>query len=189
MKYFTTAYLMAIALSGFIQADELRAQNSNKTEIYGTVRTVYTWVDTRNSSGEWNSTDALNARIQLGVRFELSENVTFDARVAGRYATDQDRFRFVLDDYTPPSGSYSAGTTTVDLFSVTWSVGPKAEITAGRFQGRFPLQGFIPKGMDRYYAANLNISQTDGLWFKWDVSDRWRLHLIANHNGIKLSPQ
>jgi hypothetical protein len=182
MRYFS---VLCIKLAVLILLPEgyTQAQNSQGAELYGTVRTVYTWIDSRDRSGNWEDSDALNARVQLGMRVELQENLTFETRVAGRYATNQDEFQFVIEDHTPPSGSYPAGTTTIDQFQITWRISPSVELTAGRFQGRFPLQGFIPKGMDRYYAANLSISHTDGVWLKWDLNRNWRLHMIGNHNG------
>ncbi|MCC5915411.1 MAG: hypothetical protein JJU46_13640 [Balneolaceae bacterium] len=62
-------------------------------------------------------------------------------------------------------------------------VNPTLRVSAGRLQARFPLEGFIPKGTDRYYGANLSISHTDDVWFEWDATDSWRLHLIGSHNG------
>ena len=89
-------------------------------------------------------------------------------RAATRLSSNQDCFRFLLDDHTGGSGSYPAGTATLDELMLRWQIAPGVRLTAGRFQGRFqgrfPLTGFIPKGVDRYYASNLSIAHTDGLW-------------------------
>ncbi len=70
-----------------------------------------------------------------------------------------------------------------DEFLFRWQVQPDLRLTAGRFQARFPLAGFIPKGVDRCYGANLSISHTDGLWLQWDMNNQWRLHMVASHNS------
>jgi len=158
---------------------------ASETDIFGTIRPVYTFVETRDRAGETSTSSVMNARIQLGINHQFNDRFTFRGRVASRYATTQGQFRFIFDDHTPGGGSYPPGTTTIDEFSLLWQARPDLLITGGRFQGRFPLAGFIPKGVDRYYAANLSIAHTDGLSLRWNMSPSWRMHLIGSHNGKK----
>ena len=163
-------------------ASNLPTHAQSNTELSGAIRSVFTHVETRNRDGSYNTVNALNARLHLRLDHTLRTDLTFSARLAGRYATNQDAFSFPLRGYTGGSGSYDAGETTLDMFQLQWQASPALRITAGRFQGRFPLAGFIPKGMDRYYAANLSISHTDGIWARWNASPTWRIDAIFHHN-------
>lgn len=147
------------------------------------IRPVYYYVHTTGRDGSQNPEHTMNLRTRAGLTYRLSDQITFRGRTAARLSTSQDSFRFLLDDHTGGSGSYPAGSITLDIFQIRWQLMPDLRITAGRFQGRFPLEGFIPKSADRYYAANLAISHTDGIWLEWNASEKWRLHLIGSHNG------
>jgi hypothetical protein len=156
-----------------------------RVSISGSFRPVYSWIETRGRGGDRSRDHSMNARFQLRANYEITPEFSLRTGLAGRASTSQDKFEFVLKDHTPPDGSYPAGTVTFDEFALSWSLRPDLTVVAGRFQARFGLAGFIPKGLDRYYAANLSIAHTDGLWIRWDMNPRWRMHLIGNHNGRK----
>ncbi len=160
-------------------------QPSDDSEYHVHIRPVYYYVNTTDRDGAENTDRTINLRARLGVSYHLRDNLTFRVRTATRLSSQQDRFRFLLDDHTGGSGAYPAGTATVDELLLSWQVTPQLKLTAGRFQGRFRLTGLIPKGVDRYYASNLAISHTDGIWIEWDATDTWRLHLIGSHNSRK----
>jgi hypothetical protein len=147
------------------------------------LRPVYSYVNTNERDGVQSTDYSMNLRARFGISYQIKSNFSFRGRAAMRLSNNQEQFRFLLDDHTGGSGSYPAGTATFDEFLLSWQINPSLKLTFGRFQGRFPLAGFIPKGVDRYYGANLSISHTDGLWMEWDVSESWRLHLIGNHNS------
>ncbi len=147
------------------------------------LRTVYSDVNITERDGLNQTSRTFNLRARYGIGYHLNDNFSFRGRAAMRLSNNQGNFRFLLDDHTGGSGTYPAGTATVDEFLLRWQIKPELRITAGRFQARFPLVGFIPKGVDRYYAANLAISHTDGLWVEWDVDSSWRLHLVGSHNS------
>lgn len=147
------------------------------------IRPVYSYVNTTERDGSKHVDRTLNLRARYGISYNLRSNFTFRSRAAMRLSTNQNRLRFLLDDHTGGGGSYPAGTITLDEFMLRWQINPDLKLTAGRFQGRFSLEGFIPKGADRYYSSNLSISHTDGLWLEWDMNDSWRLHLIGSHNS------
>ncbi|MCC5934035.1 MAG: hypothetical protein JJU35_07270 [Balneolales bacterium] len=154
-------------------------------QVYGAFRPVFTTVSTTERDGSSGNVSAINARLHLGSRLTFTPDFYLQARLAVRVADNQGDFSFVFQDHTPGSGSYPAGTATFDEIFASYSITPKLQLRAGRFQGRFALAGFIPKGLDRYYAANLSISHTDGLWLRWDVHPNWRLHGILSRNGTK----
>lgn len=149
------------------------------------IRPVYYYVNTKERDGSKETSHTLNLRGRYGINYHIRKNLTFRVRAAMRLSTNQSDFRFRLNDHTDGNGTYPAGTATVDEFLLRWKVNPSLKLTAGRFQGRFSLEGFIPKGVDRYYASNLAISYTDGIWAEWDVNDRWRTHFIGSHNSSK----
>ncbi|MCH8558399.1 MAG: hypothetical protein LAT84_11265 [Balneolia bacterium] len=166
--------------------DTAEAQNSSaipEFDTFGTLRTVFTTDQIRAQDGTRGESSALNARIHLGARATFSDRFYLQSRFATRLSTTQSDFRFFVRDYTPGGGSYPAGTATIDELFAAWDAADRLHIRVGRFQGRFPLEGFIPKGMDRYYAANLSISHTDGVWLRQDLSYRYRLHFIASRNS------
>ncbi|MDR4988927.1 MAG: hypothetical protein RG741_08850 [Bacteroidales bacterium] len=147
------------------------------------IRPVYYYISTTDRDGTEHIDRSINLRARLGFSYHMSNSLTFRIRSATRLSNTQEGFRFLLEDHTGGGGSYPAGTATIDELMLRWQITPELRLTAGRFQGRFPLAGFIPKGVDRYYAANLAISHTDGIWMEWNISDTWRLHLIGSHNS------
>ncbi len=146
-------------------------------------RPVYYYINTTNRDGTEHTDRTINLRARLGFSYHLGDNVTFRIRAATRLSNSQEGLRFLLDDHTGGSGSYPAGTATFDEIMLSWLITPELRLTAGRFQGRFPLYGFIPKGVDRYYGSNLAVSHTDGIWLEWDSTDTWRVHFIGSHNS------
>ncbi len=182
-----TAFFIALMLCLFIQPPSAFSQDqpTSKPELFGAVRPVFTTQHFRDRSGGNGSVSAMNVRIHAGASWQFHQDWLFRGRIAGRYASNQSEFRFFIRDHTGGGGSYSAGVTTLDEFFLRWKPSERITLHAGRFQGRFPLAGFIPKGMDRYYSANLSIGHTDGIWMTSDLSSRYRLHFIASHNGTR----
>ncbi len=151
--------------------------------VSGSFRPVYAWIETVDRHGERSREHTLNARLQIRTEFAISPEVAFFFRIAGRVSSRQDHMMFVIDDHTPDDGSYPPGTVTFDEFALSWNLRPDLTVLTGRFQARFPLAGFIPKGIDRYYGSNLSIGHTDGVWVRWDLHPSWRVHLVGNHNS------
>ncbi len=175
-------------LISFAKNQELVASNnsshsSDNFQYNIDLRPVYYYVNTTDRDGTEQTDRTINLRARLRLSYQLSNNLIFRVRAATRLSSNQESFRFLLEDHTGGSGSYPAGTATLDELMLRWQITPEVRLTAGRFQGRFPLVGHIPKGVDRYYASNLSISHTDGIWLEWDATDAWRLHLIGSHNS------
>ncbi|AXJ00037.1 hypothetical protein CYPRO_0754 [Cyclonatronum proteinivorum] len=158
---------------------------SPELHFYGAFRPVFTHVETTERDGSSGTVSALNARLHLGSRLDVTPDFWLQTRLAVRVASNQNNFRFIFEDHTPGSGSYPAGTATFDELFAAFNLTPSLHLRAGRFQARYPLAGFIPKGMDRYYGANLSIGHTDGLWLRWDAHRDWRLHGVVSHNGSR----
>lgn len=177
-----SSILIPLNLNNLIASQPLNT-SPGKLGYNISIRPVYYYVITTERDGVENTERTINLRARVGISYHLTNNLTFLGRIAMRLSSNQEKFRFLLDSYTSGSGSYPAGTSTVDEFLLIWELTPGMKLTAGRFQGRFPLMGLIPKGVDRYYGSNLAISHTDGIWMEWDGSAKWRLHLIASHNS------
>jgi hypothetical protein len=158
---------------------------SSNTEFSATLRPVFSWQETRTRNGDVDTQTSLNSRFQLSLRHKINDQTTLQIRFVNRYSTDRNTMKFVLRDHTPAAGSYEAGISTFDIIQLNWKKDRDTDVTIGRFQSRFPLAGFIPKGMDRYYAANLSIAHTDGIWVRRNLSDNWRADLVLGHNGEK----
>ncbi len=171
------------SLNQALLASPVASQSSDAFGYDVNFRPVYYYVNTTDREGVEQTDRSINLRARLGFSYDFNDKISLRLRSATRLSNTQDEFRILLEDHTGGSGSYPAGTLTLDEFFLRWRITPVLRLTAGRFQGRFPLTGFIPKGVDRYYASNLSISHTDGLWMEWDVNDAWRLHLIGSHNG------
>ena len=186
MKYISQAFLSILFIVSVLTARPLYAEEPNNISSYKfhiNIRPVYSFVNTTEHDDTEISLHTMNLRTQLGLRYDFNNKLSFHVRTAMRLASNQDDFRFLIDFYTEESGTYPSGIATIDEFFVNWKVTPELTLIAGRFQGRFPLEGFIPKGIDRYYAANLSISHTDGFWLSWNAGEDWLLHLIGSHNS------
>ncbi len=170
-------------LQPILAFDNSSLSNKDTAEYDISLRPVFYYVNTTDRDGLEHTEQTIHLRARFGFSYHIRNNLTFRARAAMRLSSDQEYFRLLLDDHTGESGSYPAGTATLDEFMLRWKVTPGLRLTAGRFQGRFPLQGLIPKGVDRYYASNIAISHTDGIWMEWDATENWRLHLIGSHNS------
>ena len=177
-----TAFLTLLNFQ-FVIAFQVTDRPAESVEYRFDLRPVYSFVNSKERDGSEHSDHSMNLRGRFGISYHIRNDLTFRGRAAMHLSSNQSGFRFLLDDHTGGSGSYPAGMATVDEFLFRWQINPAVKLTAGRFQGRFPLFGFIPKGVDRYYGANLAISHTDGLWIEWDVNKSWRLHLIGSHNS------
>ncbi len=175
-------FLILLSFNNLIASQPLNT-SSGKPGYNISLRPVYYYINTTERDGVENTEQTINLRARVGISYHLTSNLIFRGRTAMRLSSNQEKFRFLLDSYTSGSGSYPAGILTVDEFLLTWELTPGMKLTAGRFQGRFPLTGLIPKGVDRYYGSNLAISHTDGIWMEWDATSKWRLHLIASHNS------
>lgn len=183
LKVFTVTVLLILFQFQDAFAFQVSDPPGDPVEYRFDIRPVYYYVNTTERDGAKHTDHSMNLRTRFGISYHVRSNVTFRGRAAMRLSNNQNGFRFLLDDHTGGGGSYPAGIATVDEFLLRWQINPDMRLSAGRFQGRFPLAGFIPKGVDRYYGANLGISHTDGLWMEWDVNESWRLHLIGSHNS------
>lgn len=155
----------------------------DQLDVRGSFRTVYSATETKDRLGDRSRSSNLASRLLIGSSWELNPEHSFTARAALRVSTDQGNFAFRYKSETGGSGTYPSGTITLDELHWGWRISPDLLIRTGRFQARFALAGFIPKGMDRYYSANLSIGFTDGVWARWDMSDSWRVHGVVSYNS------
>ncbi|MFW6348698.1 MAG: hypothetical protein ACOC2C_08845 [Cyclonatronaceae bacterium] len=162
----------------------LQAQQADPAfSWFGDIRPGFSYVSTNDRNGDSSDESTFNIRFRIGGSYQISETLMFQGRLASRFSSNQDNLELLFEDHTGGSGSYPAGTITFDQLFLRWQLNEAMRISAGRFQARYPLAGFIPKGVDRYYGANMGIRHTDGLWLDWNVNEDWKLHAVVSHNG------
>lgn len=173
--------LIAFLLFPFNSADAQQAEP--EFSWFGDFRPGFSYVSTNDRNDETSDISTFNTRFRIGGNYQLSETLMFQGRIASRFSSKQDGLDVIMRDHTGGSGSYPAGTITFDQLFLRWQLNDAVRLTAGRFSARYPLAGFIPKGVDRYYSANMSISHTDGLWLDWNLNQDWKLHAVVSHNG------
>jgi hypothetical protein len=173
--------LIVVLLFPFNSADAQQAEP--EFSWFGDIRPGFSYVSTNDRTGETSDESTFNTRFRIGGNYQINESLIFQGRIASRFSSNQDDLELLFEDHTGGSGSYPAGTITFDQLFLRWQLNDAVRLTAGRFQARYPLAGFIPKGVDRYYSANMSISHTDGLWLDWNLNQDWKLHAVVSHNG------
>ena len=155
---------------------------SDKFTIHGQIRTGYYFIETRTNAGAVRKTPEGRLRARIGLTYRMSERLSFTARAAGRYSTDQEKFEFWPHLYGSSPGGLRLGQTAFDMFHVQWTDGGRWMIQAGRMQHAFRLRGVIDKGLDRYHSSNVAINWADGLWVRHLVHRDWYVHGIVQYN-------
>ncbi|TVQ40937.1 MAG: hypothetical protein EA370_02940 [Wenzhouxiangella sp.] len=136
--------------------------------------------DTRNREQIENT----HARARLRVRLigDVGSNWQLRARVAGSYASDQDRFDAYLRRYRPSGTGVVPGDTTLDELHLVYQ-SDDWQLRVGRFVTGFTLPIVPGKSLDRNDASNFGIGWTDGLHWQGKLTSSWRAHLISQVNS------
>lgn len=177
------AIFLSIAAAHPAYAQSSRRSGSHF--IHGQIRTGYYFIETRNNSGRITTTPEWRLRARLGMTFRINEQLSFTARLAGRYSTIQDRFEFWVHPYAASPGGLRLGQTAFDMFHLHWEDGSRWMIQAGRMQHGFYLKGIAAKGLDRYHSSNVSITWTDGIWLRYLIHGDWYAHGILQYNHAK----
>lgn len=177
------AVCLCVFLSAMVHPPDARAlSGSDKVTVHGQIRTGYYFLETRTNTGSVRTTPEWRLRARIGLTYRMSERLSFTARLAGRYSTDQEKFEFWPHFYGASPGGLRLGQTAFDMFHLQWTDGDRWKIQAGRMQHAFQLRGVIPKGMDRYHSPNVSIAWADGLWVRHLVHRDWYVHGIVQYN-------
>lgn len=122
-------------------------------------------------------------RFRLGAGYHFTPHLTFQTRLAGRYSTEQDKFRFWLDQNLPTRSGLRYGDTTIDIFEFIWSPTETLSLRVGRFQSGYSLRSTVAKGLHRYDNPNVLVSWTDGIKITWRAFDSWNIEYTGEYNS------
>jgi hypothetical protein len=169
---------MAMMLPGL-----LAAQEATPLTWHGDLRTGWYGVLSVAGDGERSDQHALRVRARPGATLTLGERAAVRARIAGRYATDQERFRFVLRDHATTPVGMAWGETTVDELHLALQPAERVALRLGRMQAAFPLIGVTGKSLSRNDSPNVDVTWTDGAHLAVGAPAGWTVHAIVDHNA------
>ena len=134
--------------------------------------------------GTSTDSDRLRARARVRLATDPAPNWRFSARVAGTFASDQDRFSAWIRRHRPSPTGLEPGDITLDelYFSHRSESG---NWRFGRFQTGFVLPLVPAKSLDRNDSSNFDIGWTDGVHLSLPAGEHWRAHLIAQANSSR----
>lgn len=155
-----------------------------------------TWQTSGDARGGWFTTertardgaesdaDEFKLRLRAAMDRHFSDSLSFRARVAGTYSSEQDETNFYLRGYPSTNTGLASGDATVDELYVNFAP-PDAgwALRAGRMQTKFELGGVAAKSLDRNDSPNVDITWTDGIHLtQSNWLDNWKTHVILQHN-------
>ena len=178
MSRYSTAVL---ALALLAATGALRAEPVN---TFGDARFAFYASEREARDGTITNDEGLRLRLRIGAEKKLSDEWLLRGRLAGRFTTDQDRFRFWLKAWAPTRTGLEDGDATVDEFFLRYApAGADWSLRVGRFQSKFELMGVASKAMDRNDSPNMEVTWTDGLHWQYALTPQWRSHLILQSNA------
>jgi len=178
MSRYSTAVL---ALALLAATGALRAEPVN---TFGDARFAFYASEREARDGTITNDEGLRLRLRIGAEKKLSDEWLLRGRLAGRFTTDQDRFRFWLKAWAPTRTGLEDGDSTLDeLFLHYAPDGGDWSLRIGRFQSKFELMGVAAKSLDRNDSPNVDITWTDGLHWQYALTPKWRSHVVLQSNA------
>lgn len=164
------------------------AQAAEGWQFAGDVRGGYFDLERTARDGGETESDEYKFRLRLSADRQLTETLSFRARLAGIYSTEQEDSSFYLRGYpSRPGTGLATGDATLDELYIRYAPGDSGwTLRAGRMQTKFELPGVASKGLDRNDSPNVDVTWTDGLHLTqstWLAG--WNTHLILQHNHEK----
>jgi hypothetical protein len=183
IKFLLTLVCVYLALTIPVSA-QLFPQ-SDKVRFHGQIRTGYYYIESRNNAGQTTDVSEWRLRARFGITYRMTERLSFTARLAGRYSTEQEEFKLWLHPYGASRSGLQLGQTSFDMFHFQWADGNRVMVQVGRMQHSFYLKGIVGKGLDRYHSSNVSITWADGVWVRYLIHPDWYIHAIAQYNHRK----
>ena len=166
-------------------------QNSKSDiKFFGDARFGF-FESTRNDRDSSQKTkNSLRLRFRAGALVPLNEQWTFKTRFAGRYSDNDNEVRHTKIYSTIPKGKdgLSLGQGTLDTLSMLYKKGAH-DLTIGRFQKTFELEGIPKKSLDRNTSPNTDITWIDGVYYNYATKNKWKHHAIVQYNDKKGSSE
>jgi hypothetical protein len=129
-----------------------------------------------------NESSAARARLRTFAEWSISDRLSFRARIAGRYGSDQDGASAYVTAAAPTRNGAALGDSTFDEFHLRLApVGAPWSLRLGRFQSGFVLQTLQGKSLDRNDGPNTDIHWTDGLHWQYQLAPKLIAHAILQH--------
>jgi hypothetical protein len=168
--------LALLAATGALHAEPVNTFGDARFAFYASEREA--------RDGTITNDEGLRLRLRLGAEKQLSDAWLLRGRLAGRFTTDQDRFRFWLKAWAPTRTGLEDGDSTLDELFLHYAPGGGAwSLRIGRFQSKFELMGVAAKSLDRNDSPNLDITWTDGLHWQYALTPKWRSHVVLQSNA------
>lgn len=179
---FIAAVMLALFTPGAAWAEPV--------ETFGDARFGFFASERDARDGAESSDEDLRLRLRIGAEKHFADAWLARGRLAGRFATGQDRTRFWSRAWSPATAGLEDGDATFDeLFLRYAPPGSDWALRLGRFQSKFELLGVASKAMDRNDSPNVDVTWTDGLHWQYAVTPDWRTHVIFQSNASRGSGQ
>lgn len=174
------ALLTLIAFSSPLLASA--AENDDAWRFGGDLRVAGVWGQRTQRDDSRDESSAARARLRAFAEWTISDTLSFRARVAGRYGSDQDGASAYVTAAAPTRNGAALGDTTLDEFHLR--VAPRSapwSLRIGRFQSVFALQTLQGKSLDRNDGPHTDIHWTDGLHWQYQLAPKLIAHAILQH--------
>lgn len=148
----------------------------------GDLRVAGVWDQRSNRDDSRDEFTAARARLRAFGEWTISDSLSFRARIAGRYGSDQDGSDAYFTAAAPTRNGAALGDATVDEFFLRLAPsGAPWSLRFGRLQTVFALQTLQGKSLDRNDGPNTDIHWTDGLHWQYQLAPKLIAHAILQH--------
>lgn len=180
MKRTLLACSIPLALTGPLYAAEM---TPGELAFSGDVRLGYFALDRDDRDGTSSDRSDWRIRLRPGVQWQATSALSAKLRFAGRYSTDDSNENHAefFTSIPQPEG-LRFGDATVDELYLRYQPARAWEITLGRMQTKFELEGVAKKSLSRNDSPNTEITWTDGLHARYIASSGWNSHLILQRS-------
>lgn len=158
------------------------AQAGDAWRFGGDLRVAGVWDQRSNRDDSHDESSAARARLRAFGEWTISDSLSFRARIAGRYGSDQDGSDVYFSAAAPTRNGAALGDTTFDEFYLRLAPGDAPwSLRFGRLQTVFALQTLQGKSLDRNDGPNTDIHWTDGLHWQYQLAPKLIAHAILQH--------
>ncbi len=163
----------------------LRAADLSPGEmaITGDIRLGYFARERDDRDGTSSDSSDWRLRIRPGISLQATSTISAKIRVAGRYSTD-DSNKNHAEFFTaiPQPEGLRFGDATIDELYLRYQPVRAWDITVGRMQTKFELEGVAKKSLSRNDSPNTEITWTDGIHARYHDTSGWQSHLILQRS-------